>query len=135
MFVMLNPSFFEYESKSNYICERYPLTSICQYRAEDISKEGKTDALKTHPSFLIDDHFIESNPFNIHPDEFLEEFGLKKSFAFSLKEDTEHAIALIIGGAEHILGEGSQKHDQETLRKIELLRKAGYVIKEIIEKL
>jgi hypothetical protein len=60
---------------------------------------------------------------------------LEKGIVLSLKESTEHAIALIIGGAEHILEEGSTKHDQETLHKIELLRKAGYAIKEIIEEL
>jgi hypothetical protein len=127
--------FPEYESKSNYICKRYPITSICQYRAGDISKEEKIDALKTHPSFLIDDHFIQSSPFYIDPDKFLEKFGLEKGIALSLKEDTENAIAAIIGGAELILQEGPQRHDEETLRKIGFLRKAAYTIKEIIEKI
>jgi DcmR-like sensory protein len=124
-----------YESKSNYICESYPITSICQYRADGVSKAEKIDALKTHPSFLIEDHFVERNPFYINPDEFLEKFGLEKGVVLSLKEDTENAIATIIGGAELILEEGPQRHNQETLRKVELLRKAGYLIKEIIEKL
>jgi hypothetical protein len=123
-----------YESKSNYICEKYPITSICQYRAGDISKEEKIHALKTHPTFLIGDHLIKRNPFYVNPNEFLENFRLEKGFVLSLREETENAIAAIIGGAEFILEEGSQRHDQETLRKIQLLRKAAYIIKEVIEK-
>jgi CheY-like chemotaxis protein len=52
-----------------------------------------------------------------------------------IREETENSLATIIGGAELILEEGPQKHDPETLRRVELIRKAAYMINETIEKL
>ena len=52
-----------------------------------------------------------------------------------IRDETENALATIIGGAELILEEGLQKHDRETIDKIKLIRNAANVIKETIEKL
>lgn len=50
-------------------------------------------------------------------------------------EETENSLATIIGGAELILEEGPEKHDEETLRRVELIRNAACMISETIERL
>jgi CheY-like chemotaxis protein len=59
----------------------------------------------------------------------------KSNIEREVREETENALATIIGGAELILDEGAQRHDQETLHKAELIRNAALIIKETIEKL
>jgi CheY-like chemotaxis protein len=52
-----------------------------------------------------------------------------------LVEETENAIAAIIGSSEVFLEEGAGKHDNETLRRIEAIRHAAMIIKDTIEEL
>jgi CheY-like chemotaxis protein len=52
-----------------------------------------------------------------------------------LIDETEHALAAIIGSSEVLLEDGSPKHDEEVLRRVESIRNAALVIKETIEKL
>lgn len=52
-----------------------------------------------------------------------------------LVEETENALAAIIGSSEVFLEEGAAKHDNETLRRIEAIRHAAMIIKDTIEEL
>lgn len=52
-----------------------------------------------------------------------------------LIEETEHALAVIIGSSEVLLEDGTSKHDLEILRRIQSIRNAALVIQETIEKL
>ena len=52
-----------------------------------------------------------------------------------LVEETENALAAIIGSSEVFLEEGVAKHDGETLRRIEAIRHAAMIIKDTIEEL
>lgn len=52
-----------------------------------------------------------------------------------LVEETENALAAIIGSAEVFLEDGASKHNAETLRRIESIRNAALIIKETIEEL
>jgi AmiR/NasT family two-component response regulator len=52
-----------------------------------------------------------------------------------LVEETENALAAIIGSAEVFLEDGTSKHNAETLRRIESIRNAALIIKETIEEL
>lgn len=52
-----------------------------------------------------------------------------------LVEETENALAAIIGSAEVFLEDGASKHNPETLRRIESIRNAALIIKETIEEL
>ncbi|MCA9810940.1 MAG: response regulator [Candidatus Dadabacteria bacterium] len=52
-----------------------------------------------------------------------------------LVAETENALAAIIGSAEVFLEEGADKHDSETLRRIEAIRHAAMIIKDTIEEL
>ncbi|HET7290708.1 MAG TPA: response regulator [Thermodesulfobacteriota bacterium] len=52
-----------------------------------------------------------------------------------LVEETENALAAIIGGTEVFLEDGTSKHNPETLRRIESIRNAALIIKETIEEL
>lgn len=59
----------------------------------------------------------------------------KHTLERKIREETENSLATIIGSAELILEEGNQKHNEETLRRVELIRNAAYIINETIEKL
>lgn len=59
----------------------------------------------------------------------------KHSLERKIREETENSLATIIGSAELILEEGNQKHDDETIRRVELIKNAAYIINETIEKL
>jgi len=52
-----------------------------------------------------------------------------------LIEETENALAAIIGSSEVLLEDGTPKHDSDFNRRIESIRNAALVIKETIEKL
>ena len=52
-----------------------------------------------------------------------------------LIEETENALAAIIGSTEVLLEDCNPKYDQEILRRIESIRNAVLVIKETIEKI
>lgn len=52
-----------------------------------------------------------------------------------LIEETENALAAIIGSTEVFIEDGTTKYDAETLRRIEAIQNAALVIKETIEKL
>jgi len=52
-----------------------------------------------------------------------------------LIEETENALAAIIGSTEVFLEDGIPKYDSKTLRRIESIRNAALVIKETLEKL
>jgi len=52
-----------------------------------------------------------------------------------LIEETENALAAIIGSTEVFLEEGSPKDDAEVLRRIDSIRNAALIIKDTIEKL
>ena len=52
-----------------------------------------------------------------------------------LVEETENALAAIIGSTEVLLEDCSHQHDKEIFRRIESIRNAALVIKETIEKL
>ena len=52
-----------------------------------------------------------------------------------LIEETENALAAIIGSTEVLLEDGNPKYDEEIFRRIESIRNAALVIKETIEKL
>jgi FOG: CheY-like receiver len=52
-----------------------------------------------------------------------------------IREEAENSLATILRGTEIILEEGSEKHDRETLRKVELIKSAAYAIDKAIEKL
>lgn len=52
-----------------------------------------------------------------------------------LIEETENALAAIIGSTEVLLEDCNPKYDQEILRRIDSIRNAALVIKETIEKL
>ncbi|HKQ31974.1 MAG TPA: response regulator [Thermodesulfobacteriota bacterium] len=52
-----------------------------------------------------------------------------------LVEETENALAAIIGSTEVFLEDGTSKHNPETLRRIESIRNAALIIKETIEEL
>ena len=52
-----------------------------------------------------------------------------------LIEETENAIATVIGSTEVLMEEGSSNHTPQTLQKIEAIRRAALIIKETIEKI
>jgi two-component system, response regulator PdtaR len=52
-----------------------------------------------------------------------------------LIQETENALAAIIGSTEVFLEEGSPKDDTEVLRRIDSIRNAALIIKDTIEKL
>ncbi len=52
-----------------------------------------------------------------------------------LVEETENALAAIIGSTEVFLEDGTSKYNVETLRRIESIRNAALIIKETIEEL
>lgn len=52
-----------------------------------------------------------------------------------LIEETENALAAIIGGTEVFLEEGAPGDDTEVLRRIDSIRNAALIIKDTIEKL
>jgi CheY-like chemotaxis protein len=52
-----------------------------------------------------------------------------------LVEETENALAAIIGSTEVFLEDGASKYNPETLRRIESIRNAALIIKETIEEL
>lgn len=52
-----------------------------------------------------------------------------------LIEETENALAAIIGSTEVFLEEGSPRDDTEVLRRIDSIRNAALIIKNTIEKL
>jgi len=52
-----------------------------------------------------------------------------------LVEETENALAAIIGSTEVLLEDCSPEYDKEILRRIESIRNAALVIKDTIEKL
>lgn len=52
-----------------------------------------------------------------------------------LVEETENALAAIIGSTEVLLEDCSSEYDEKILRRIESIRNAALVIKETIEKL
>ncbi len=57
----------------------------------------------------------------------------KNEIERKLISDTENALATIIGSTELLLEEGTEKHSQETIRKINVIKNAASIIKEIIE--
>ena len=59
----------------------------------------------------------------------------KSGIERKIREETENALATIIGGTELMLEEGFQRHDRETLDKVRLIRNAANIIAQIIEKL
>lgn len=59
----------------------------------------------------------------------------KHSLEKKIREEAVDSLAGILGGAELILDDGLEKHDPETLRKVELIRDAAQVIGRTIEKL
>jgi len=103
-----------------------PVVYLTAYADEDTIQRAKT----TSPYGYILKPFEEKELSTII------EIALHKSnIERELREETENALATIIGGAELILDEGPQRHDQQTLRRVELIRKAALIIKETIEKL
>lgn len=59
----------------------------------------------------------------------------KHSIEKEIKEETENAIAAILGTVELMLEEADEKLDQETIDKINLITNAANIIKQSIEKL
>ncbi len=52
-----------------------------------------------------------------------------------IKEETENALAAIIGSVELMLEEAPKKYDRETITKIDIIQRAVHKIKEAIEKI
>lgn len=59
----------------------------------------------------------------------------KHNLAMKIKEETENALAAIIGSIELMLEEAPKKFDKETLVKIEIIQKSVLKIKELIDKM
>lgn len=59
----------------------------------------------------------------------------RRDMTMKIKQETENALAAIIGSAELMLDEGHQVHKKESITKLELIKKAAYVIKGFVDKL
>lgn len=60
----------EYESKVSMFIKKYPVNAVCQYDAHAFDGATILDILKVHP-YLILRGSVVSNPFFIHPEEYL----------------------------------------------------------------
>ncbi len=60
----------EYESKVSLLLRQYPVTSVCQYDAQDFDGAMIMDILKVHP-FMVVRGSVVRNPFYIPPEEYL----------------------------------------------------------------
>jgi len=59
----------------------------------------------------------------------------KNSIERKIKEETENALATIMGCAELMIEEGEKRHDPGTLHKVDLIRNAAYMIQGFIDKI
>jgi CheY-like chemotaxis protein len=59
----------------------------------------------------------------------------KHSLVMKIKEETENALAAIIGSIEIMLEEAPKKYDKEALIKIDIIKKSAHKIKDAIDKI
>ena len=60
----------EYESRISILLRDRPVTSICQYDANEFDGATIMDVLKVHPKMIVNGAVI-NNPFFIKPEEYL----------------------------------------------------------------
>ena len=65
---------FEYECRVSKLVEKYPVTAVCQYDANQFSGAVIMDVLKVHPFMIVRGELVK-NPFFIPPDEYLSKIG------------------------------------------------------------
>jgi len=105
---------------------KIPVVYLTAYADDDTIQRAK----KTNP------HGYILKPFDEKELSTSIEIALYKSgIERKIREETENALATIIGGTELMLEEGFQRHDRETLDKVRLIRNAANIIAQIIEKL
>jgi hypothetical protein len=68
----------EFEARVNHIWPRSADTVICCYDLSQFGGDIVIDAIRTHPMVIIGG-ILQQNPFFVPPDEFLREFGGRKS--------------------------------------------------------
>lgn len=67
----------EYETRLNYVLDKYPDPVICVYDLNKHSGSVVMDILRTHPMVIIGG-VLQENPLYIPPDEFLKELQQRK---------------------------------------------------------
>jgi len=60
----------EYESRVSLMVRDKPVTTVCQYDANEFSGSAIMDVLKVHPKMIVNGIVVQ-NPFFIEPEEFL----------------------------------------------------------------
>jgi response regulator of citrate/malate metabolism len=59
----------------------------------------------------------------------------KHEMLMKIREETENALAAIMGSVELMLEDAPKKYDQETITKIDIIQRAVHKIKQSIEKI
>lgn len=60
----------EYESKVSILLRDHPITTVCQYKADDFDGATIMDVLKVHPMMIVRGNVV-NNPFFIEPEQVL----------------------------------------------------------------
>lgn len=60
----------EYESRVSMLLRKYPVNTVCQYKASDFDGGTIMDVLKVHPYMIIKGSVVQ-NPFFIKPEDYL----------------------------------------------------------------
>ncbi|MCZ7400963.1 MAG: MEDS domain-containing protein [Candidatus Methanoperedens sp.] len=63
----------EYEALINTLCDKHPVTPICQYDARRFDGATLLNVLKVHPMMIVQGKIVQ-NPYFIEPQEFLRDF-------------------------------------------------------------